>query len=161
MGGKMQLIFGANGQPMTVDAICFHNSNAVSAWQSDYSEAQLLLSDFATGLGSIGFLGFVVASSVAVGLLESLVTKASQKKGVEITYEEYEPGRDDARGIGRTSELTLWALDSTPETDELRHMAEAGAEPPRLLAHGAQLHEAEVFCVWALPMTCPLRSGPS
>lgn len=41
-------------------------------------------------------------------------TYAEQLDGLEITYEDYEPGFGTPYGIARTSELLFWAHDSTP-----------------------------------------------
>jgi len=75
----------------------------------------------------------------------------AQNEGLAVTYEDYEPGWDDARGIARTSELTLWALDATPPTAELEAMAAAAALPPQLAAAPSHLHAAGVFGDWGLP----------
>lgn len=84
----------------------------------------------------------------------------AQNDGLEITYEDYEPGWDDARGIARTSEMTLWALGSTPDTGTLLHMAKCGAESPRLLADAASLSAAKVFGDWSLPdRSTPARAA--
>lgn len=74
-----------------------------------------------------------------------------QNRGLDVTYEDYEPGWDSATGIGRTNELTLWALDATPSSDALQAMAAANALPPQLMADPAALHAAQVFGDWALP----------
>lgn len=76
---------------------------------------------------------------------------AAQNEGLEITYEDYEPGWDTARGIARTSELTLWAFDTTPATDKLQALATAIATPPQLMADPAHLHAAKVLGDWGLP----------
>ncbi|KQU62063.1 Tat pathway signal sequence domain protein [Sphingomonas sp. Leaf339] len=76
---------------------------------------------------------------------------AAQNEGLDVTYEDYEPGWDSATGIARTSELTLWALPATPETNTLHAMAAASAVPPQLMADPASLHAAEVLGIWNLP----------
>jgi hypothetical protein len=78
-----KLLVGVSGATIVVDAIRFHNQKAVDAWQTEFSEAQVLLGEFSTGLGFWGSLGFVAASAAALGMLEHLVTKASQKRGIE------------------------------------------------------------------------------
>jgi len=84
---------------------------------------------------------------------------ARQNQGLDITYEDYEPGWDSARGIARTSELWLWALPETPDDARLEAMAQAVAMPPRLLALPEQVHRAQVFGAWSLPdRTTPLRA---
>ncbi|MBJ6120524.1 Tat pathway signal sequence domain protein [Sphingomonas mollis] len=76
---------------------------------------------------------------------------AAQNEGLDVTYEDYEPGWDSATGIARTSELTLWALPATPDTGTLQAMAAASAVPPQLMADPASLHTAEVLGIWNLP----------
>lgn len=75
----------------------------------------------------------------------------AQNHALDVTYEDYEPGWDSAIGIGRTNELTLWALDATPASDDLTAMAEANALPPQLMADPAHLHAAQIFGDWAPP----------
>jgi hypothetical protein len=81
----------------------------------------------------------------------------AQNAGLDITYEDYEPGWDSATGIARTSELTLWACAATPANDAIIAMAQANATAPRLMADPAALHGAQVFGDWSLPD----RSGPN
>ncbi|MHA6723613.1 exo-rhamnogalacturonan lyase family protein [Sphingomonas sp. RS2018] len=84
----------------------------------------------------------------------------AQNQGLDITYEDYEPGWDQARGIARTSELMLWAFDATPETPRLQSLVRATATPPQLMADPAQLHAAQVFGDWGLPdRSTPHRAG--
>ncbi|MBI0476278.1 Tat pathway signal sequence domain protein [Sphingomonas sp. MA1305] len=75
----------------------------------------------------------------------------AQNQGLSVTYEDYEPGWDDASGIARTSELMLWALPATPETPVLQQMAAMQAQPPQLMADPAHLHAAGVFADYGLP----------
>lgn len=75
----------------------------------------------------------------------------AQNAGLDITYEDYEPGWDSATGIARTSELTLWACAATPANDAIVAMAQANAASPRLMADPAALHGAGVFGDWSLP----------
>jgi hypothetical protein len=51
------------------------------------------------------------------------------KGGLEITYEDYEPGFGTPMGVARTSELMLWALPATPPRARLAEMAEALRAP--------------------------------
>ncbi|NEE02859.1 Tat pathway signal sequence domain protein [Phytoactinopolyspora halotolerans] len=76
-------------------------------------------------------------------------TFAEQLEGLEITYEDYEPGFGDPHGIGRTHELTLRAVAGTPSNDELADHAAAVNDPPLLVAEPARLHAAGVFGDWA------------
>lgn len=75
----------------------------------------------------------------------------AQNQGLDITYEDYEPGWDTPTGIARTSELTLWAFAATPETAHLQALANATATPPQLLTDPARIHVADVFGDWDLP----------
>lgn len=87
-------------------------------------------------------------------------TYAAQNQGLDITYEDYEPGWDSPLGIARTSELMLWAFPATPPTDRLLSLAVAAAEPPRLMADPAQLHAAQLFGDWGLPdRSTPMRAA--
>ncbi len=72
-----------------------------------------------------------------------------QNQGLDITYEDYEPGWGDSLGIARTTEFRLWALDATPARDALVAMAAQVAHPPRLVATPHRIHEAGLFGIWA------------
>ncbi|MFD1542957.1 exo-rhamnogalacturonan lyase family protein [Nonomuraea guangzhouensis] len=78
-------------------------------------------------------------------------TFAEQLEGLEITYEDYEPGFGDAHGIARTHELTLRVHDATPSSAALAGHAAAMNEPALLTAAPERLREAGVFGDWALP----------
>lgn len=75
----------------------------------------------------------------------------SQLDGLEITYEDYEPGFGDASGIARTHELTLYAYPATPAIETLAEDAALVADPPQLAVSPEQLHAAGVFGDWSLP----------
>ncbi|WP_381563142.1 Tat pathway signal sequence domain protein [Streptomyces eurythermus] len=70
---------------------------------------------------------------------------AEQLEGLNITYEDYEPGFGTPYGIARTSELLFWANDSTPTADTLARQARAVRVLPQLAAPPAQLVKAKVF----------------
>ncbi|MEU6595716.1 Tat pathway signal sequence domain protein [Streptomyces flaveolus] len=72
-------------------------------------------------------------------------TYAEQLEGLNITYEDYEPGFGTPYGIARTSELLFWANDSTPAAETLARQAEAVRVPPQLAAPPRQLIKAKVF----------------
>ncbi|MFF4250059.1 Tat pathway signal sequence domain protein [Streptomyces sp. NPDC001663] len=76
-------------------------------------------------------------------------TYEKQAEGLEITYEDYEPGFGTPYGIARTSELTFWALEKTPSAAVLAAQAAATATPPLLTATPQRLHAAGVFGDWA------------
>jgi len=75
----------------------------------------------------------------------------AQNAGLDITYEDYEPGWDSATGIAKTHELTLWACEATPDSASIEMMATANAASPRRMAAPADLRAAGVFGDWALP----------
>lgn len=77
-------------------------------------------------------------------------TYAEQLDGLEITYEDYEPGFDKPEGVARTSELFLWALASTPENAVLAELGTAVATPAVLVPRGDHVHRCGVFGgLWA------------
>ena len=75
-------------------------------------------------------------------------TFADQLEALEITYEDYEPGFGDARGIARTHELVLDAFAATPSAEELAHRAATCAVPPQLVASPERLRTAGVLGAW-------------
>jgi hypothetical protein len=72
-------------------------------------------------------------------------TFADQLEGLEITYEDHQPGFGTPFGISRTSELTLWALAATPPADRLAAMADQVRTPPQLVNPVAHLVGCGVF----------------
>ena len=70
---------------------------------------------------------------------------AKQIEGLEITYEDFEPGFDSPEGVARTSELYFWALPSTPAREKFVQMAEAVRRPPVIVAWPDYLHACGVF----------------
>lgn len=72
-------------------------------------------------------------------------TYEKQLDALEITYEDYEPGYDTPKGVARTSELWLWALDATPRGERLAELAEIVRTPPVVVARPGALSAAGVF----------------
>ncbi|MFC3236603.1 Tat pathway signal sequence domain protein, partial [Streptomyces nitrosporeus] len=72
-------------------------------------------------------------------------TYPEQVEGLNITYEDYEPGFGTPYGIARTSELLFWANGATPAPETLARQAEAVRTPPQLAAPPRQLIKARVF----------------
>lgn len=75
-------------------------------------------------------------------------TFEEQLDGLEITYEDYEPGFGNPTGIARTHELTLFAYDATAPTESLAADAASAATPALLQATPEYLHSAGVFGDW-------------
>ncbi|WP_409473203.1 Tat pathway signal sequence domain protein [Streptomyces sp. HC307] len=72
-------------------------------------------------------------------------TYPEQLEGLNITYEDYEPGFGTPYGIARTSELLFWAHESTPGAEQMAKQVEAVRTPPQLAAPPQQLIKAGVF----------------
>ncbi|WP_312488990.1 Tat pathway signal sequence domain protein [Sphingomonas sp.] len=79
---------------------------------------------------------------------------AHQNLGLDITYEDFEPGWGEATGIARTTEFRLWALPATPPRARLARMAAQTVAPPRIVPANATIHAAGVFGIWD-------QAGPS
>ncbi|MFE2423315.1 Tat pathway signal sequence domain protein [Streptomyces hokutonensis] len=77
-------------------------------------------------------------------------TYAEQTAGLNITYEDYEPGFGTPYGIARTSELYLWANTATPTASVLVAQKNVLTTPPQLVAAPGTLHAAGVFAgLWS------------
>jgi len=72
-------------------------------------------------------------------------TYEQQNKGLEITYEDYEPGFGTPVGVARTSEMRLWVLPSTPTRERLAELAEALRTPPVIVPTPQTLQDSGVF----------------
>ncbi|MDX6279600.1 MAG: hypothetical protein QOH03_671, partial [Kribbellaceae bacterium] len=72
-------------------------------------------------------------------------TYPKQLEGLNITYEDHEPGFGTPYGIARTSELTFWALAATPTADRLGAMADQVRTPPQLINPVDHLVTTKVF----------------
>ncbi|WP_205864650.1 Tat pathway signal sequence domain protein [Planctomonas sp. JC2975] len=75
----------------------------------------------------------------------------TQLEGLEITYEDYEPGFGDANGIARTHELWLRPYGATPATTVFAEHARLVADPAQLAAAPESIRSAGVFGDWSLP----------
>ena len=72
-------------------------------------------------------------------------TYPEQLEGLNITYEDHEPGFGTPYGIARTSELMFWANAATPTADTLVAQSAAVRTPPQLAASPEALSRAGVF----------------
>ncbi|MFG6458352.1 Tat pathway signal sequence domain protein [Roseateles sp. BYS96W] len=75
-------------------------------------------------------------------------THEKQIEGLNITYEDYEPGWDTSVGVARTSELQLWVLGATPSHQVFSDMAGQVATPARPVLTPQRLHACGVFGDW-------------
>ncbi|WP_348693063.1 Tat pathway signal sequence domain protein [Duganella fentianensis] len=79
-------------------------------------------------------------------------THAEELQALDVTYEDYEKGYGTPLGVARSSELTLWACDSTPTRERLVQMAASVQLPPQLVASPAHIHATHALGnLWSLP----------
>ena len=71
--------------------------------------------------------------------------------GLPAAYEDAQPGLSTAYGVGRTSEMTLFASAAFVTKQETVAMAAAGTKLPLLAASPEHIHASGVFGVWSLP----------
>ncbi len=77
-------------------------------------------------------------------------THPRQLEGLEITYEDYEPGFGTPQGVARTTDIALAALAATPSREALDGIAQAIATPPQLVARVEDYLGAGVFgALWS------------
>ena len=67
------------------------------------------------------------------------------KGGLEITYEDYEPGFGTPMGVARTSELMLWILPATPTRERLTQLADALRQPAVMVPTPRTSFDSGVF----------------
>ena len=81
--------------------------------------------------------------------------------GLDLAYEDVEPGFSTPYGIGNTSEVTLWALPAVPANADLVQMARAGTDEPSLLVCTPEYyHSNQSFGIWSLPdRSTPARAA--
>ena len=72
-------------------------------------------------------------------------TFQDQRKALDITYEDYEPGFSSAYGVGRTSELELALYAATPSHAQLVAFDQRVQAPPRLLPDPDSLYRAQAL----------------
>jgi hypothetical protein len=72
-------------------------------------------------------------------------THEKQLQGLNITYEDYEPGFGTPVGVARTSEMRLWMLDATPARARFVQLAAAVRTPAVMVAVPQTLHQSGVF----------------
>ncbi len=78
--------------------------------------------------------------------------------GLEITYEDYEPGFGTPLGVARTSELRLWMLPATPARERCAALARALRAPAVIAATPQTIVEAGVF---AHALSLPAQTAPA
>jgi hypothetical protein len=79
-------------------------------------------------------------------------TFEKQLEGLNITYEDYEPGFGTPHGVARTSEAMLWATEATPTRERLVALADTVRTPPRLVCRPEYYQSIGLFGgLWAVP----------
>lgn len=88
-------------------------------------------------------------------------TFEKQLHGLEVTYEDWEPGFDSAVGVGRSHQITLFALAATPSRERLVQLARLVQAPPLLVASPQRYLATGVFGrLWSLPdRSTPARAA--
>jgi hypothetical protein len=81
--------------------------------------------------------------------------------GLEITYEDYEPGFNSPEGVARTSELHLWCFAATPTRETFATLQRTLEAPPLLVNSPAYLQSCEVFgALWSpVDRSTPARAA--
>ncbi len=79
-------------------------------------------------------------------------TYEKQLEGLNITYEDYEPGFGSANGVARTTDFTLAVLDSTPSRQKHNEISSIIASPPQVICSPRDYLATGVFGgIWSLP----------
>jgi hypothetical protein len=79
-------------------------------------------------------------------------TYAKQLEGLEITYEDYEPEFGTPEGVARSTDITLFALESTPTRERCIELADIIRKPPQVIASPQTYLASGVFGgLWSLP----------
>ena len=83
---------------------------------------------------------------------------ADELQALDVTYEDYEKGFGTPVGVARSSEITVWALATTPPRERLVQMAAQVQAPPQLVAAPAHILATRAF---GNLYTLPDRSTPA
>ncbi|RKZ92740.1 MAG: hypothetical protein DRQ40_08380 [Gammaproteobacteria bacterium] len=70
---------------------------------------------------------------------------------LEASYEDIQPGFSTPTGVGRTSEILLFASSDVPKVETLNSLVDLGNNPPLLMASPEYIHSIPVFGAWSLP----------
>jgi hypothetical protein len=71
--------------------------------------------------------------------------------GLDLAYEDVQPGFATPEGMARSTEMWLWAFDATPSRDRVAQLSAAVCAPPQIVAAPERYHAAGVFGRWSLP----------
>lgn len=68
-----------------------------------------------------------------------------QLEGLDVTYEDYEPGFATANGIGRSNQFFIKPYSSTPSNQDLSSFSSLVRDAPRLIPNLEYMHSSGVF----------------
>ena len=71
--------------------------------------------------------------------------------GLDLAYEDVQPGFSTPEGIVGSTEITVWAFDRTPARNRIVALGAALTATPQLVAAPQWYHQAGVFGRWSLP----------
>jgi hypothetical protein len=71
--------------------------------------------------------------------------------GLDLSYEDVQEGFSTPEGIVGSTEMLLWAFDSTPSRSRIAALEPVLTAPPQLVADPQRYHAAGVFGRWSLP----------
>ncbi len=115
-----------------------------NSWQS--FPASLEVEGAATGEASL--TAWLWSPDAAAMDLRHYDTKAHD---LDSSYEDVQPGFSTPHGVGRTSELMLFASADVPSKQDTVEYARVVQTPPLLVATPQYLHSCGVFGIWSLP----------
>ncbi|KAJ5653932.1 hypothetical protein N7490_000935 [Penicillium lividum] len=135
---------------------------------SDFWErypTQLDLNDLASDQGKVTiWLYSPLAEPLETGPYHDglgMDTYEKQLEGLNVTYEDFEPGFASANGIGRTNQFFLRPFTSTPSNEEFSQFSSLVRDPPRLVATPEHLHSTGAFYGCWAPCARILRCEPN
>lgn len=70
---------------------------------------------------------------------------------LDASYEDVQPGFSIAAGVGRTTEILLYASTKVPSYETLNNIVEQGNNPALLAVSPEYIHSIPVFGIWSLP----------
>lgn len=80
--------------------------------------------------------------------------------GLDLAYEDVQPGFSTPEGIARSDEMVLWAFPATPSRSRIAALSRALETPPQVVAAPETYHRAGVFGRWSLPdRSTPARAA--
>lgn len=88
-------------------------------------------------------------------------TFRKQLDALKITYEDWEPSLGSPYGIARTNEISLHALDHTPEAPEVSRLTDHIRNSPVLIATPEYMHETSALGQYWSPLKGDFPSSPA